>query len=119
MKHNIQILLAVVLIVLLILLTNPFMFYMPSATGMLVLLAATVLGVVWATFVIAEQAGDEREEQHRTYSGRVAYIAGVLMLTFALLSQGLVHHIDPWIGAALAVMVVAKLASRLYADHWK
>jgi len=120
MKNNFyHILIALVLLALLTLLTDPFMAFMPGMTAMVVLLCATVLACVWATFVIAEQAHDEREEQHRTSSGRLAYIAGVLSLTLALLVEGLGHRIDPWIAVALAAMIVVKLGSRLYSEHFK
>jgi hypothetical protein len=34
----------------------------------------------------------------------------------ALIVQGMNHAIDPWIAIALAVMVVAKLITRLYEE---
>jgi hypothetical protein len=101
------------------LLTDPFMLFMPPMLGMAVLLAATVLLVAFAGLVLNERAADEREDAHRQTAGRAAYLSGIATLTLALFVQGLSHHIDPWIAAALAAMVVAKLAARWYAGKYK
>lgn len=107
------------LVVLLILLCDPFMLWMPGAFQMMVLLGAAVCAILWSGFVMYEKATDERELQHSMFAGRVAYLLGVGVLTVALLVQGFQHSIDPWILAALGVMVVSKLAARLYAEHFK
>ena len=66
-----------------------------------------------------EQAHDEREMAHRMHAGRAAYLSGIVVLTVALVVQGLGHHIDPWIALALGMMVVVKLISRLYSDTYQ
>lgn len=120
MKNNIiQILTAVVFLILLLLLTDPFMLFMPPMALMLVLLGVVVLLCVWSGFILFEQFADERELMHRMYAGRVAYFAALATLTIALLVQGLSHHIDSWIALTLAVMVISKLAARLYYDRYK
>lgn len=110
-------LLVVILVVLLILLINPFMFWMPSMMQMTALALTAGLIFVWAGFVLTERADDEREQANRTASGRFAYIASALVLTLALLVQGISHAIDPWIVYALLAMIVAKQASREYVDR--
>ncbi len=120
MKSNIfQVGTAVILVVALILLTDPFMYWMPGMLGMAVLLAASVLLCVWAGLVMLEDAQDEREAIHRMNAGRVAYLSGLTILTVALIVEGLQHTIDPWIAAALAVMVISKVLARLYADKYQ
>jgi len=107
---------AVVLVALLVLLSDPFMLWMPMGAQLAVLLAAAALACVWAGLVLYERASDEREALHAMHAGRVAYLAGIVVLTLALVSQGLAHASDPWIPLALGVMVVAKLSARLYSD---
>lgn len=106
----------IVLVVLLLLVGNPFMFWMPSAMAMTLLLVATLLALVYAGFILKEKSGDERDLLHRMLAGRVAYLTGIGILTLALLLQGLSHHIDPWIAGALACMVIAKIIARAWID---
>jgi len=103
----------------LLLLTDPFMYWMPEAAQMLVLLGVTVLLAVWVGFVANERAADEREAEHRMFAGRVAYLSCIAVLAVALLVQGLTHAIDPWIAAALAVMIVSKLAAHYYSSWYR
>lgn len=120
MKNNIfHIITALVLVVLLVLLTDPFMLWMPPMAAMVALLLVAVLMCVWAGFVMHERVTDEREAVHRMHAGRVAYLSGIAVLTVALIVQGFAHVLDSWIAGALAVMVVAKLGARLYADHYQ
>lgn len=91
-------------------------FWMPMMGEMVVLLAVTMLLMVWAGFVLQENAADEREVLLKMHAGRVAYLSGLAFLMLALLVQGIESRIDPWIAGALAVMVVSKLLTRLYLD---
>lgn len=106
----------IILVVLLLLIGNPFMFWMPSILAMTLLLVATLFALIYAGFVLKERGGDERDLLHRMLAGRAAYLAGIGILTLALLVQGLAHHIDPWIPGALALMVIAKIVARTWAD---
>jgi hypothetical protein len=110
---------AIVLIILLVLIGNPFMFWMPSMMLTVALVVITSLIFVWAGFILTEKARDEREESHRTHAGRAAYLGAAAMLTVALVYQGLTDAIDIWIPATLAVMIVAKLFTRLFSDTYR
>src|SRR4051812_17540182 len=105
-------------IILLGLLTDPFMLWMTPPAQMTVLLCAATLAGIWAGFVLYERAHDEREAVHAMYAGRAAYLAGVAVLTLALVVQGLSHHIDQWIPLALGVMVLCKLGAHLYSQKY-
>ena len=120
MKNNtLHILVAVVLVVLLVLLTDPFMLWMPPMAAMTVLAAVAVLLCVWAGFIMREGAADEREALHRVRAGRAAYLTAVGVLTTGLIWQGFaLHHIDPWIALALGSIVLVKLASSLYLHRY-
>ncbi|MDP3965482.1 MAG: hypothetical protein Q8Q13_01655 [bacterium] len=110
---------AVVLVMLLVLLSDPFMLWMPAQAQTAALLGAAILACLWAGFVMYESAHDEREAIHKMHAGRVAYLTGIAILTLALVFQGLAHDIDPWVSAALAAMVISKLAARLYLERYK
>lgn len=117
MKNKILIVIPVLLIISLLALVDPFMYWMPSMPTNILLLFITVLLCVWSGFIIYEKTEDEREMQHRMYAGRVAYFSGILILTIALLVQGLTESVDPWIAFALLGMVISKVLARLYIEH--
>jgi hypothetical protein len=120
MKNNLLlIVLSLILVTLLVVLTNPFSLWMTPLLGMMLMVVLVVALFVWAGFIIKEKSGDEREAIHRMNAGRIAYLAGIGVLTVALLVQGLTHTIDPWISLTLGVMILSKLFSRLYSDTYK
>lgn len=91
-------------------------FWMPMMGEMTALLVVAILLLIWSGFVMQEVAHDEREVSLKMRSGRTAYLSGLGVLTLALVVQGLDHDIDPWIAIALAVMVIAKLATRFWEE---
>ena len=95
------------------------MFWMPSMLLMTMLVIIAALVFAWAAFIFSENASDEREEWHRTHAGRAAYLSAAVILTVALVYQGITHTIDFWIPITLAVMVIAKLFTRFYADKYR
>jgi hypothetical protein len=107
---------AIVLAFFLLTLADLVPFWMPMMGEMTALLLVVILLLVWAGFVMQETAHDEREVLLKMKSGRVAYLSGLGVLMVALVVQGFAHAIDPWIAIALAVMVVAKLVTRLYEE---
>lgn len=107
---------ALTLLALATLLFNPFGFFMPSTVVMMLialLLGATAFfaGVIWN-----EKKGDEREVLHRASAGRIAFIAGISVLSLGIALQSLSHSVDVWLVAALIIMVLAKIFGRIYAD---
>ena len=110
---------ACILVTLLLLLSDPFMFWMPAPLQMAALLGIAVLAIVWAGFVMFEKSHDEREAIHKMQAGRIAYLSGIAILTTALIVQGLAHNIDPWISLTLGAMVVSKLFARFYSEHYQ
>lgn len=115
-KNYFHIAVAAILAFFLLTLADLVPFWMPMMGEMTVLLLVVVLLLVWAGFVLQENAHDEREVLLKMKSGRVAYLSGLGVLMLALIVQGMNHEIDPWIAIALAVMVVAKLFTRLYEE---
>ncbi|MFM2374442.1 MAG: hypothetical protein RLZZ234_437 [Candidatus Parcubacteria bacterium] len=109
---------AAVLVFVLLALGDFLPFWMPNMNEMIWLTIAALLLVVWAGFVMLENGGDERELAHRMNAGRVAYLAGLGVLTLGLVVQGFAHAIDPWLLYALGAMVVSKLVARMYSERY-
>ncbi|MFZ2593721.1 MAG: hypothetical protein WAX38_03030 [Minisyncoccia bacterium] len=111
--------LTLAILVLLALITDAIPFYMPDMATMSALVAIVILVIVWAAFLVREQAEDERDSLHALTAGRYSYLAGIATLTLALCAQGLSHNIDPWIVISLGVMLIAKLGARWYTDKYQ
>jgi hypothetical protein len=115
-KNHLHIIVAVVLAFFLLTLADLIPFWMPMMWEMIALLIVSLLMLVWVGFVMKETAHDEREVLLKMKSGRIAYLSGLGVLMLALILQGFQHTIDPWIAIALAVMVLAKLFTRLHEE---
>ena len=107
-----------ILIVLVLLLLNPLHFWMPSAMVMAIIAGLIIVFALFAVFVWKERAGDERDELHRMFAGRLAFLAGTGVLVAAIALQSLQHAVDPWLIVTLAVMILAKIAGLAY-SQWK
>ncbi len=117
MKNNHkEIFSTIALVVVAILLLNPFHFWMPDMVVICMLASILALFGLFASFVLRETVIDERDSQHRTLAGRNAFLAGSGVLTVAIVVQGYTHSVDPWIVSALIVMVVVKIGSRIWSD---
>ena len=117
MKNNLpETLVTVCLIVLATLLLNPFHFWMPDM--MMIGMLALILGLfaVFASFILRERVVDERDGLHRTLAGRNAFLAGAGVLTVAIVAEGYMHSVDPWLVIALITMIVVKIATRIWSD---
>ena len=116
MKNNIisEIAIATTLIILLVLLVNPFSFWMPSAMHMAVIAVLLVVLAVFSVFIWQEKASDEREKLHRSLAGRLGFLAGAIVLTVGITYQSYVHQLDLWLVYALAAMVGAKIFGLIY-----
>lgn len=117
MKNNFaEILTTACLILIAVLLLNPFDFWMPDmmVVGMLVL--ALVLFGIYASFILREKTIDERDAVHETLAGRNAFLAGSTVLIFGIVVEGYTHTVDPWLVATLIVMIVAKIVTRIWSD---
>jgi cobalamin synthase len=111
MRNNtIESIVTLALIAIAILLLNPFEFWMPNMMVM-------VLFGIFASFILRENATDERDEAHRTLAGRNAFLAGSTVLILGLVIQGYADAVDSWLVVALVVMVVAKIATRMWSDR--
>lgn len=118
MKNNFtkEIAVSLVLIVLTVLLLNPFHFWMPEMMVMVILGFTLVIFAIFASFILREQATDEREVMHRMLSGRIAFLTGSALLTLGIIVQSLDHTVDEWLVITLVIMILSKIVSRIYVD---
>jgi hypothetical protein len=111
-QHWGEIIFGIILVVFGIILANPGMFFMPSMFFMMLIAVFALIFFIFAGFVWKESSRDEREELHKLIAGRIAFLVGVGVLTLGIIVQGITHSIDPWLVAALTLMVLAKLTAR-------
>ena len=114
MSHKKEYIVALVVVGLLLLLHNPFMFWMPGMIEMTLSLLLCIVVVVFGIFLWRERAADEREQLHIFIADRAALLGVGAVLTIATLFQGVQHRLDPWVGLSLAVMIAAKAAGLWY-----
>jgi uncharacterized membrane protein len=119
MKNNFtkEIILAVVIVVLLVFLINPFMFWMPDMVHMIVLALLIIAAAIFVTFVFKERAHDEREAVHRALAGRVAFLVGTTLAIIGIVWQTVVTHaVDPWLPVTLGGMIIGKIVALMWSQ---
>jgi putative transcriptional regulator len=102
------------LVVLLVLLVNPFDLLMPSRVTMLLLGGIGAFSLLFTSFIWKETAQDERENLHRLLAGRASFLAGAATLLMGIIIQTFSHRLDPWLVIALGAMVLTKILTRWY-----
>lgn len=103
-------------VILLVTILDPFRWFFLTTTGIVVVAIGIVLLGVYGVFVEREHVHDERDEIHRMLAGRVAFHVGAAFLTVGITVQSLRNQLDPWLVAALVIMIVAKTGARFYTD---
>lgn len=116
MKNNIvgELAVGVVFILLLFVLLNPFDWWMPTMTAMTLTAALVVVFAIFTAFVWRERPHDEREHVHRSFAGRLGFLAGTVVLVAGIVVQEFAHKLDPWLPLALGAMVIAKIVGFVY-----
>jgi hypothetical protein len=104
-------------LILFLLLLDPFMYWMPASSVPIVLALSVVATAMFVGLVWQEDAQDERDVYHKLIASRIGYTAGVVMLAVGSVYQALTNMVDPWLYAALVVMVLGKLAGRIYSAY--
>ncbi len=117
MKNNIkEIILTICIILIAILLLNPFNFWMPNMMVMVMLASILALFGLFVGLILREKSEDERDDVHKALAGRNAFLAGSVVLIVGLFVQGISHTIDTWLVLALIAMIITKVITRIWTD---
>jgi len=123
MKNNLhanfikELSIGIILLILLLLILNPFHLWMPSMVIDVVLVLLLAVFGIFSVYLLQEKVADEREDSHRMLSGRYAFLSGSAVLIIGIVVQGFMGKTDPWLFIALVVMVIVKMATRMYTDQ--
>ena len=118
MKNNLkETIITLGLVILAVLLLNPFHFWMPDMMVMGMLVVILVLFGIFASFILREKTFDERDSLHRTLAGRNAFLSGATVLILGIIVQGYSHSVDPWLVIALTIMIITKIFTRIWSDN--
>lgn len=118
MKNNIvETIITLCLILLTVLLLNPFHFWMPDMVVMVVLACSLVLFAVFASYILREKIVDERDVLHSNLAGRNAFLAGSAILMVGIVIEGHSHNVDPWLVIGLITMIITKIVTRIWSDR--
>jgi len=115
-KYFSESVMAFILLVLLICFVNPFGWWMPTSVHMVLLGMMIAAFSLFSLLVWRERYVDEREVFHGMLAARFAYLAGALVLVLGITIEAFQHNINPWLPLSLGVMVIAKMATRVWAE---
>jgi len=110
----VYIILVPVLVVLLIVLINPFNIFMGNNFLMMLLLIILIVSFIILIFFWLENPRDEREADHINKASRFALFSSSIILIIAITFQTFNHNLDPWIPIVLGVIVSSKAIAILY-----
>lgn len=113
----IEIVIALFLIGLSVALLNPWELWMPNMVVLGLLVAVLIVFAIYASFVMGERVVDERDALHRMLADRNAFLLGSATIIMGVLFEAQSHTVDVWLVAALVVMVVAKIMTRIHTDR--
>lgn len=105
---------ATLLIVILIAFINPTGLLMPESASMMMLVLFALSYFLYISIFWKEQSQDERDQAHALKAGRLSFLLGSLMLIIGISIQGLKHEIDVWLIVTLVLMILTKIAVRMY-----
>lgn len=106
---NKEIIIPVLVSLLALAFVDPLMVLMPSSLPYILVTALFIATLSYSLLIWKENAQDEREDMHRAFSGRVAYIVGVCTLVLSIIYQVLVvHDVDILLVSVLISMTFAK-----------
>jgi hypothetical protein len=115
-KYKSELITSLILIFILGLFLKPSKLLMPMSSEVMLALFLVVAFLLFAAVFWKEGSGDERENLHKLNAGRISYLVGAAVLVVAIISQSMMHDVDPWLVYTLISMVLAKIGSRVYSQ---
>lgn len=112
-----EIIISASLVILLVVIANPFNLWMPNMIHMTILAFTLVFFALLAVFIVREKTIDERDGVHRMLAGRMAFLIGSGGLILGIAYQSYESNLDVWLVVVLVAMVLTKITTRLYGDH--
>ena len=109
-----EIAISVVLIIILISFLQVSQLTMPMSVEFSLIVFLIILFLAYTTTIWKELPRDEREEQHQLKAGRTSFLIGAGVLTMGAIYQLSQHEVDPWLIAALIIMILTKVFTRIY-----
>lgn len=101
------------LVIALVFLANPLDFWMPTEFQYVVAGAVAVIASVFVGLVYRDEGRDEREVELRGRAARYGYLAGIAVLVASVVVELVAGwHPSVWVLAALAAMILTRLAVR-------
>lgn len=116
-KSFFHIVLALMIIVLALLLIDPFMYWMPNSLVPIVVIGLVVLSGLFFGLIWREKSLDEREAQLSAKAGRIGYLTGLSILLIGIVVDFLVGTRDVWLISAFVTMIVVKILTVAYTDR--
>src|SRR5579864_6689249 len=95
---------AIVFVALSVFLIDPMGLWMPTMAQMTMLALVVIAFGVFVIFLVHESGGDERDESNRAFAGRVAFLAGSVVLLVGIVVESLAHALDTLLVVALVAM---------------
>ena len=105
---------SLILIILLVLLLNPFGFWMPTTLLMILILGLLIVFTAFGILIWKEKVKDERQNFHLMLAGRTAFLTGAAVLIIGIITQSLSHTLDTWLILALGIMILAYISTLIY-----
>ncbi|MEK7134762.1 MAG: hypothetical protein AAB805_00665 [Patescibacteria group bacterium] len=110
-----EIIVAICATLVLLVLWNPFGFWMPDTITYIAVGGLAVLFLLFAGLVWREEYHDEREEYHALVAARFGYTAGLLILLGAIAYEAAAEfHVNQFLLLALGGMIVAKALGHMW-----
>lgn len=117
MKDNLflsEALVSLAMVVVLVVLLNPFSNPIPHSIFKLLSLELMVNFGLFASFIARERAKDEVRSFHGMVAGKAGYLTGGAILVYGIIMQTFRGELDPWLVITLGGMILIKIFALIY-----
>ena len=114
-----EIISTVIIGTLLLFISNPFKMSMKEEVYMISLSLFGIFILASAILLFKFKVKDERDYLNKMISSRISFIITYLLLSLAIIVQGLSHSLDYWIIYIFSVMIFVQLVALIYLQRKK